>query len=101
MTDKVVRKLFPVLTDEDARRDPLNGIEYPTPLPTENQDEWTVTECEVKEALSRMKTNKTSSWNSVPALVTKGLRNYDTRRLLAFINSIMERGEFPESWRTS
>lgn len=34
-------------------------------------------------------------------MVTKGLANLDVPRMLAAVNSIFERGEFPAQWKTN
>lgn len=50
---------------------------------------------ELREPISRFNMSKS------PLAVVKGIGNNDTPRLLAVINSIVRRGEFPKRWKTT
>lgn len=101
LAEESLRGLFPVPGDEESRRDPFCAVEYPMRLASEDPREWAVDEGELREAVVRLDIHKSPGWGSIPPRVAKGLGNHDTPRLLAAVNSIMERGEFPEQWRTT
>lgn len=89
MATEVLLGLFPIPEEEEARGNPMTGIEYPHRLPTEDPAESRVHIDELQEAIHKINLSKPPGRDSVPPIVVKGVGNHDPTRLLALANQII------------